>query len=161
MIHDTDEIESTEHPEESFTYAALSRRDIRALVIHLMYALEAFDYEVSLGSIVDNLNRGFDLDIPIESDAVTLTKAIVEERTQLDEMVKPFLANWRLERLGLCTRLIVRLAFWELMHSDIPISVIINEAVELAKCFSEKDAYKFVNGLLDQAAKQLRSEAPV
>jgi N utilization substance protein B len=47
---------------------------------------------------------------------------------------------------------------WELFHTDMPTSIVINEAVELAKCFSEKDAYKFVNGILDEAVKEKESQ---
>jgi N utilization substance protein B len=65
----------------------------------------------------------------------------------------PFLHNWRFDRIGCCTKLILRFAMWELFYTDTPDSIVINEAVELAKCFSEKDAYKFINGILDEAIK--------
>ena len=47
------------------------------------------------------------------------------------------------------------MALWELMETETPSTIVLNEAIELAKCFSEKDAYKFVNGVLDKAVKQL------
>lgn len=67
----------------------------------------------------------------------------------------PLLANWRIERIGVCTRLILRIAAWELLHTEIEPRVVINEAIELAKCFCERDAYRFVNGVLDEALKRL------
>ncbi|HML19849.1 MAG TPA: transcription antitermination factor NusB, partial [Candidatus Dependentiae bacterium] len=66
---------------------------------------------------------------------------------------------WRFDRLGVCTKLILRLAVWELLHADEPHNIIINEAIELAKCFSEDDAYKFINGILDEAVKVIRPNA--
>ena len=75
-------------------------------------------------------------------------------RDYLDEIIQKFLENWRLSRLGLCTRLILRMGVWELVFTDAPSSVIINESIELAKDFAEKDAYKFINGILDQVAEK-------
>ena len=141
-------------------YADLSRREKRSLIFHLLYAAEAFDYQSSLESIVDNFNRGFGLDIPFESDVFADAQAIIENRDNLDEECKPLLSNWRFERIGMCTKLILRYALWELQSTDTNPTIIINEAVELAKCFAEKDAYKFVNGILDEALKKFGKTIP-
>lgn len=141
--------------EQPFEYEKLSRRCIRSLIFHYLYAVESFDYDVSVESVVDLFNRGFELDVPIKSEVVETTRSVVEQRDMLDERVKPFLANWRLERIGVCTRLVMRLALWELLNTDTPSTIVINEAIELAKCFSEDDAYRFVNGILDEFTKSL------
>lgn len=154
--------EPTSHDDQEDTYVSyekLSRRDLRSVIFHLLYAAEAHDYEVTLETIIDNFNRGYDLDIPLKSDAGITTQAIIDSREQLDEAIRPLLINWRFERIGLCTKIVLRLAVWELLNTKEPHSVIINEAIELAKCFSEIDAYKFVNGILDEAVKFLRPEA--
>jgi N utilization substance protein B len=135
-------------------YADLSRRDIRALIFHLLYAAEAYDYQDSLESIVDSFNRGFDLDIPLESEVVMITQAIINTRKVLDELYEKLLDNWRPERVSVCTKLILRLGVWELLHTDTDPRIVINEAIELAKCFAEPDAYRFINGLLDRAVKE-------
>lgn len=135
--------------------ATTTRRDFRALVFHLLYAMESFDYTVSLESIVENFNSGFELDLPLDGEVVTVTRSVIDERQALDDAIMPLLANWRLDRLGACTRLVLRLAVWELLHTDTASTIVINEAIELAKSFSEKDAYKFVNGILDEAAKKM------
>src|SRR3990167_5443069 len=138
---------------EAIAYNDLSRRDVRALIFYLLYAAEAFDYHESIDAIVDNFNRGFDLDIPSDSEVVRISRAIIEDRDKLDETFKPLLANWRFERIGVSTKLILRFATWELEKTDTDSRIIINEAVELAKAFAEKDAYKFVNGVLDRLVK--------
>ncbi len=135
--------------------AATTRRDFRALVFHFLYAMESFDYTVSLESIVESFNNGFELQIPLEGEVVAVTRAVISEREALDIAIMPLLANWRLDRLGACTRLVLRLAVWEIIHTDTAATIVINEAIELAKSFSEKDAYKFVNGILDEAAKKM------
>lgn len=135
-------------------YGELSRRDVRSLIFHLLYAVEGFDYTVSLEAVIDMFNRGYDWDIDPECEAAQIARAVIEAREQLDEQIRPLLSNWRLERIGLCTKLILRLSVWELQNSDIAPSIVINEAIELAKCFSEKDAYRFVNGVLDEMCKK-------
>ncbi len=144
--------------DNSIQFASLSQRDKRALIFHLLYAAESFDYQTSLEAIVDNFNRGFNLDIPFNSDVVSTTHAIIDQRDSLDETYKPLLSNWRFDRLGVCTKLILRFATWEFLNTDVPATVIINEAIELAKCFAEKDAYKFINGILDEMLKKLHRQ---
>jgi len=144
--------------EPEIMYDDLSRRQVRSLIFHLIYAVESFNYEDSLASIVDNFNRGFNLDIPQESEVVKISQEVIDKRDELDKKIEPFLRNWRFERIGLCTKLILRFAFWELLYTDTDYKIIINEAIELSKCFSEKDAYRFVNGILDEAVKQIRPE---
>lgn len=131
----------------------LSQRDQRAVVFHLLYAIDSFDYQVSLESIVANFNRGFSCGVDLAGTIYQKASMIVQEREELDAKIKPLLHNWRFERIGTCTRLILRIALWEFVHTDLAVSVVINEAVELAKCFAEVDAHKFVNGLLDEWAK--------
>lgn len=148
----------------TMAYNDLSRRDVRSLIFYLLYAAESFDYQESLDAIVDNFNRGFDIAIPLDSEAVKVAQAVIDERDALDDRYKPFLSNWRFERVGVSTKLILRFATWEFLHTDIDSRIVINEAVELAKRFAEKDAYKFVNGILDRLLQELgrkESEPPV
>ncbi len=130
-----------------------SRRDIRSLAFHLIYAIDRFDYESSLDSIIDNFRRGYDVEISDDSYAVEIAKGVVEQREELDKKIMPLLKNWKLERLGVCTHLILRMALWELMQPNAVPSIVINEAIELSKAFAEKDSYRFVNGILDEACK--------
>src|SRR5438876_817688 len=91
----------------------LSRRDVRSLIFHLLYAMDAHEYEDSLQSIVDMFNRGFNLSIQPSDEVFTITDAVVRERDALDTMIAPLSQNWRLDRIGLSTKLILRLAIWE------------------------------------------------
>lgn len=134
--------------------ADFSARDSRSLIFHLLYAMEGFNYEIPFDELVRNFNIGFDLRITPDSPVYTIALACIENRDDLDEQIKPLLHNWRFERIGVITKLILRLALWELDNEDTPPTVVINEAIELAKCFAEQDAYKFVNGLLDERVKK-------
>lgn len=129
-------------------------RNMRVLLFYLLYASYAQDYQVSLDSILENLERGFDVNVKDER-AKEIAASIIEQKEQLDTFLVPLLDKWRLERIGVCTHIILWIGLWELMHTDTDSKIIINEAIELAKCFAEKDAYRFVNGILDQAIKKL------
>lgn len=138
---------------EELVYDDLSRREIRSLIFHLLYAVDAFDYQEQLPAIVASFNHGFKLSIPHDGELVKTVQAVIDERAELDIKITPFLLNWKIDRIGLATKLILRFAFWELDRDVTPPRVILNEAIELAKCFAEKDAFKFVNGVLDEACK--------
>lgn len=130
----------------------LSQRDQRALIFHLLYAFEACDDLVSIEAIAENISREYGFVI-LPQDQVFLTVVnICAERERLDQEIQPLLANWRFERLSVSTRIITRYALWELLKTETPASIVINEAVELAKCFAEDNAYRFVNGVLDEWA---------
>ena len=131
----------------------LPMRDQRAVVFHLLYVFDAFEYDVSLDTVTDGFFTYFNCIITPTSVVYQKTRAIVEERATLDEAIKPLLHNWRFERLSVSTKLVLRLALWELMHTDLAVSVVINEALELSKCFAEEDAHKFINGVLDEWVK--------
>jgi|SRR5579872_1466119 len=156
-------LEQQEHLEElsseTIAYDDLSRRAVRSLIFHLLYAMDSFDYQESLDALVDNFNRGFDLDIPAHCQVVEIARAIIDNRDQIDETYKDYLANWRFDRIGVATKLILRFATWELKNTDTDPRIVINEAVELAKAFAEKDAYRFINGILDRLVK--KPEQPV
>ncbi|KKQ33538.1 MAG: N utilization substance protein B-like protein [candidate division TM6 bacterium GW2011_GWF2_37_49] len=131
-----------------------SRRDERIIAFYFVYAVDRCDYTASLESVADNFSRGYNLTVPKTSYAFKIANGTIENRNEIDEKIKPYLKNWKLERLGCCTLLIIRMAMWELEQTGTIASIVINEAVELAKIFAEKDAFKFVNGLLDEYCKK-------
>ena len=81
------------------------------------------------------------------------------DRDKLDAAVTPFLEHWSMYRLGTVERNVLRLGAWELMNcSDIPAEIVINEAVDLVKYFSENKSGRIVNAVLDKLAKRLKTE---
>jgi N utilization substance protein B len=83
-------------------------------------------------------------------------KGVLGGVAELDAALEPFLKNWEFYRLGTVERNVLRLGAWELANCpDVPAPIVINEAVDLAKFFSESQSGKFVNGVLDSYAKKL------
>ena len=83
-------------------------------------------------------------------------RGVMKEREALDAELGPFLQQWPLYRLGTVERNVLRLGAWEISRCpSIPVPIAINEAVDLAKFFSETQSGKFVNGVLDRFAKSV------
>lgn len=93
---------------------------------------------------------------PTRAFANRLFEGAVKDSASLDELIVQQAANWRMERLAVIDRAILRLAIYELRTTDTPPKVILNEAVELAKKFSSEEAGSFVNGILDAVHKSLK-----
>jgi N utilization substance protein B len=140
--------------DESFVCDTGSRRGERILAFCMLYAADRSDYTTDLDHILQMFTNNYDINVSVDSFAYTLAKGAIESKEQIEEEIKPYLKNWKLERLGCCTRLVLQIAFWEFHQADAIPSVIINEAIELAKLFAEFDAYRFVNGILDEYCKQ-------
>jgi N utilization substance protein B len=135
-----------------------TRRKMRSLLFHVLYAADAFDYETSATEIAINFNREYETDIDLHGEIITTVNEIAKRRDELDEQIIPFLENWKFDRIGRCTLLVLRYAIWEMLYTTTHHSIVINEAIELAKCFAEQDSYKFVNGILDQIYNSLKPE---
>jgi len=87
-----------------------------------------------------------------------LFEGAVKDASAIDELIVKQAENWRLERLAVIDRAILRLAIYELRKTDTPPKVILNEAVDLAKKFSSEEAGSFVNGILDAVHKSLKNK---
>lgn len=94
--------------------------------------------------------------------AVSLAQGTARTLDRIDPLIAEAATNWRIERLAIIDRLVLRLAVYELLERrDVPAPVVINEALELARTFSAPDAVRFVNGVLDAIRKRLeRDRAP-
>ena len=94
--------------------------------------------------------------IDMKAFAEQRIKGVLSRMDELDAALDPFLEHWSLYRLGTVERNVLRLGAWEIAHAtDIPTPIAINEAVDLAKFFSDSQSGKFVNAVLDRFAKSL------
>lgn len=87
-----------------------------------------------------------------------LLHGVATQMTELDEIFTPYLKGMTLEQLDPITLALLRMACYEFKaRIDVPYKVVINEAVNLAKKFGAADSHKFINGVLDKVAVQLRA----
>lgn len=82
--------------------------------------------------------------------AVALLEGVYRKRSEVDAVITRYASNWRLERIDVTDRNVLRIAVYEMIHcGDVPPEVAINEAVEIAKRFCAGESPAFVNGVLD------------
>jgi N utilization substance protein B len=95
----------------------------------------------------------------VQRFAGELARGVVSAVPTLDPMIAEAAQHWRLERMAIIDRLILRLAVYEFLHQpETPARVIINEALELTRTFSTGDAIRFINGMLDGLRRSLQRE---
>lgn len=91
-------------------------------------------------------------DVKLFADKIV--KGVVANRDSIDALLSKYATNWELKRMAVIDRNILRFATFELLYlDDVPSKVSINEAIDIAKKFGDKDSGKFVNGILDKINK--------
>jgi len=89
-----------------------------------------------------------------------LIHGVIENVADIDSRIKGLAHNWEFERIAKIDLAILRLAIFEMLHrKDIPPIVSINEAIDLSKQFSNADAKRFINGILDRLKDQIGRDA--
>ena len=126
-----------------------ARRQARIYAVMSLYSYEINDRKVNINEILN-----FDYDKKIHENIFVFTKNLVEGTIEnlerIDSLIEKYSNNWDIKRIQYVDKSIIRMSIYSLIFlKDIPKSVVIDEAVEIAKIFSDKDSYKFVNGILD------------
>lgn len=123
-------------------------------------ALQAlYQIDVAAEGIDDALSRFWKSFEPVEREVMDLAEGLVrgvaQHRRAVDEAIEAVSTNWRLDRMAKVDRNVLRLAVFELLRTDVPVKVVINEAIELGKKYGSESSGAFVNGVLDKVASGL------
>ncbi|MFH1723925.1 MAG: transcription antitermination factor NusB [Elusimicrobiota bacterium] len=125
------------------------RRQARELALQTLYLAETGRMSVSEAMLI--VRAGAKLDEKSESFARELAEKTADHRKALDAYIQKIAKNWELGRMAAVDRNLLRMASYELLNCpETPVSVVIDEALEIAKKFSSQDSSKFVNGILDK-----------
>lgn len=119
-----------------------------------------YQWELSGLDLDDVLSREHQVEVhPPDRErdawAVGLVRGTARELQRIDPLITQHATNWRIERMAIVDRVILRLGVYELLLTDTPPAVVIDEAVELARTFSADQAVAFVNGVLDAVHRGL------
>lgn len=141
-----------------------NRRQGRELALQVIFQLdiaggdpaEAFDLVVRLAAEDPEENQSQSLTDDVREFARALLDGTIGHLPEIDERLRTYAREWSLERMANVDRNILRLALFEMLYlEDVPLSVSINEAVELAKIYSTPDSGRFINGILGKIAQDL------
>jgi transcription antitermination protein NusB len=103
---------------------------------------------------------GEELDAPAREFATRLVTGTLAHITEIDERIKSRAEHWRITRMAVVDRNVLRLAVYEFIYEPTPRTVAINEALEVARRFSTYEATQFINGILDAVKRDLDTEQP-
>ena len=140
------------------------RRRAREAALQMLYQAEVGQLPIDQATGADNVlgDDALALDDPARAFAVQLARGSWETQQLLDSYIADASQNWRVERLAIIDRLLLRLAVHELLSLPAtPPRVVIDEAIELARAYSGDEAARFVNGVLDGVFKRLKDEGKV
>lgn len=144
--------------------AVMSARDQRhrgrEAALQLMYQMEVGG---AAGAELDEAVRCYWVENPSSRTsrefASTLLGGVVEAQTRIDPLIEMASDNWRLSRMAVVDRTVLRIGVFELLVAVTPPAVVIDEAIELAKTFSGEQSARFVNGVLDAVKRRLDTQA--
>ncbi|WP_370642619.1 transcription antitermination factor NusB [Tepidanaerobacter sp. GT38] len=128
----------------------LSRKIAREQAFKILVAIDVGNNtieeasEIVIGSLKDDDQKSF---------VFREVNGVLENLSSIDKMINKYSEDWTVNRMASTDRNILRLAVYEILNCpDIPVSVTINEAVEIAKKYGDENSYKFINGLLGAIA---------
>ena len=133
------------------------RRRAREVVMQLLYR----DDLNGLGdSTTDQqfLNQRLNRNSELVRFADMILQGVRQYRDSIDQKLEATTVNWRLERMAPTDRNVMRIAAWEILYSETPPRVAINEAIELSKRYGDENSSRFVNGVLDKLMQEAHTE---
>ena len=125
----------------------LNRSELRKKIMTILYQT----------NIYKNNKMSYDLDkvihevIEIDNEFVKdVVYGVTTYQNEIDEIANKYLSDWTIDRLGNTDRAILEIGIYELLYTDTPDIVCINEAIELAKLYSDDEVRRMINGVLDK-----------
>lgn len=127
-----------------------SRNDLRMLAMTILYQIDLFrrkkiDYKWEV--VLDSNLAMVDADVNFAKE---LVNGVIEKEDELIDLANKYLNNWNINRIGIADAAILKIAIYELLYTDTPDKVCIDEAIELAKDFSDEKVVGMINGVLDK-----------
>jgi N utilization substance protein B len=141
---------------------AVARSRSRQAALQVLYAVDlgARGAAEPAEAVLEAVAEHFELPPGARIFAAELVAGVAAAREELDALLARHARNWKLSRMAAVDRNVLRIGAWELCHSDAPTSVILDEAIELARRFGAESSPAFVNGVLDAVARAVRPGTP-
>ncbi|MHC0035979.1 transcription antitermination factor NusB [Pseudoneobacillus sp. C159] len=129
----------------------MKRRTAREKALQALFQIDISDINPK-----DAIEHALD-DSPSDPYLEKLVYGVLEHQNEIDEAIKGQLEKWSLERLANVDRSILRIAIFELKYcsTDVPVNVILDEAIEISKVYGDEQSSRFINGVLANIKQQL------
>lgn len=128
----------------------LNRSELRKKIMTILYQMNVYDKNKISYNAEDVIKEVLEIDNEFVKDIVY---GVITYKDELDSLANKYMNNWTIDRLGNTDIAILRMSIYELLYTNTPHIVSINEAVELAKNYSDDDVVKMINAVLDKIYK--------
>ncbi len=124
-----------------------TRSELRELAMVILYQINLYEKNKIAYQVEQVINDN----VEIENEFIKeIVYGVITYQSGIDQKANHFLKDWTIDRLGLPDQAIIRLSIYELLYTKTPEIVIINEAIELAKKYSDEKVRQMINGILDK-----------
>ena len=130
----------------------LNRSEARKIIMTILYQIVVYDKNNMIYEVEDVIKENLEIDNEFVKDIVY---GVITYQNDLDKIANKYLNNWTIDRLGSTDIAILRMGVYELLYTDTPSIVSINEAVELAKIYSDESVAKMINAVLDKVYHEM------
>mgnify|MGYP000142150111 FL=1 len=124
----------------------LTRTELRKKIMTILYQINVYQKNHVAYQVENMIKEVCEIENEFVKDMVY---GVITYQNEIDEIANKYLKNWTIDRLGNTDQAILRMGIYELKYTDTPPVVAINEAIELAKDYSDDDVRKMINGALD------------
>ena len=124
-----------------------NRSELREVIMKVLYQIDMFNEAKVDFDLNDLIKEQLEVENSFVNDTIN---GILSNRERINELANKYLNDWSLDRLNKVDQAILSLGIYELMYTDTPSVVSINEAIELSKKYSDEAVTKMINGVLDK-----------
>ena len=125
----------------------INRSELRKIIMTILYQISVYDSNKIKYDVKDVIKES----LKVENEFVNeIVYGVLKNKTKIDEMANTYLKDWSIDRLGKTDGAILRMGIYEMLYTDTPDVVCINEAIELSKKYSDEKVSKMINGVLDK-----------
>lgn len=124
-----------------------NRTELRTKIMTILYQINVYEKNKINYNVDSIISEVLEIDNEFVKEIVY---GVITYKNEIDNLANTYLNNWTISRLGNTDQAILRMAIYELLYTDTPDIVAINEAIDLAKQYSDDDVRKMINGVLDK-----------
>ena len=125
----------------------LNRSELRKVIMTVLYQINVYETNKMEYKIENVIKECLEIENEFVNEVVY---GVIKKKNEIDEIANKYLNGWKISRLGNTDQAILRMGIYELLYTKTPEVVAINEAIELAKNYSDDDVRKMINGVLDK-----------
>lgn len=125
----------------------MNRSELRVVIMTILYQINVYEKNKIKFDVNEVIKENLEIDNEFVKDVVF---GVITYKNEIDAEANKYLKDWTVDRLGNTDQAIIRIGIYELLYTETPDIVAINEAIELAKKYSDDDVRKMINGVLDK-----------